>query len=448
MVPGDVAATGGQARTGTEASASIRASVLASVAGKAAEMVTLLVLATVVPRALGPSDYGRFSVPLTVVTLGSLALTLGGPTLMARYVPAASAADRVALARAIGARLARGRAAQVGLLAVAAASLALAEPDAFPPLVTSLVVAALGLNVAATLGLQVALGLGRTGAWSARYPMQNTVLIAAVLLLQPAAGDTGAVLSILVAAMAGACFAAVMVAPIVRQPVPRVAIPEGAIRFGTLHATGAALVQFSHRGAVLAVALLAGSAAETGYAALATGIALGVTYAVLQLFTVSLTHLAGGDASDRTAEAVLRRLARWLLAAVVPVALMGALVLDRAVPAIFGEGYEGAASAFGPALALIVLAPLNGLALQAAALRLQPGVTAMAGAASATVFVVTAIVAVPAWGAAGGVAAALAGATASALVSLWQLPGAIGGGITAASFAGAGCVLPVASFVT
>ena len=57
--------------------------------GKAAEAVTLVLLATVVPRLLGPADYGRLSVVLTLVAVGSVALTLGGATLLSRYVPAA-----------------------------------------------------------------------------------------------------------------------------------------------------------------------------------------------------------------------------------------------------------------------------------------------------------------------------------------------------------------------
>lgn len=423
----------------------IRASVVASLAGKAAEMVTLLLLATVVPRVLGPAAYGRFSVPLTVVTLGSLALTLGGPTLMARYVPAAAPHEQVAVARAIGGRLARGRAAQVAAIAVVAVGLVVAVPTVFSPVDTALVVLALALNVAATVGLQIGLGLGRTGAWSTRYPLQNAVLIAAVLLLHDGghgSGDRGGVVAIALASVVGACFAAWVVSPTLRTPVPKVSIPDGAIRFGVLQATGAALVQFSHRGPVLVVALLAGSAAETGYAALATGIALGVTYAVLQTFTVSLPHLAAR--ADDGSEAVLRRLAGGLLVAAVPATAATALLLDTVVPLVFGDGYEGAVAAFGPALALVVLAPVNALTVQVAALRFRPDVAAMAGAVSATVFIVTAVVAVPAWGAAGGTAAACAGAATGALVSIRRLPGAVGAPIGVISFAGAALVLVLA----
>lgn len=420
------------------------ASVAASLAGKAAEMVTLLLLATVVPRTLGPADYGRFAVPLTVVTLGSLALTLGGPTLMARFVPAAAPGDRVALARAIGGRLARGRAAQLVVVAAVALAAVVWDPARVPPLETGLVVSALALNVATSLALQVGLGLGRTGAWSVRYPIQNAALIGAVLLLYPLAGPTGAVVAIVVSAVAGAALAAAVAGPVVATRTPAVPVPVGAVRFGALQAAGAALVQFSHRGGVLAVALLAVSPAATGFVALATGIALGVTYAVLQAFTVTLPHLADSAASPGAAEAVLRRLAAGLLVVLVPVAAVTALVLDAAVPAVFGSAYAGAAPAFGPALALVVLAPLNALAVQVAALRLRPEAALSSGIASALGFVVVAVTTVPAWGAAGGTAAALAGAVAGALTSLRLLPGAAGWRIGLASFAGAAAVLVLA----
>jgi len=420
----------------------MRRSVAASMAGKAAEMVTLLLLATLVPRVLGAHDFGRFSVPLTLVTLGSLALTLGGPTLLARYVPAAPAEERLALARSIGLRLAQGRAAQVALVAAGAAVLAVARPQSFPPLATALVVTALVLNVGATLGLQVGLGLGRTGAWSARYPLQNAVLIAAVLALQGSAGGIGGPVAILVAAAAGAAFAGTVIAPIARADVPRVPVPAGAIRFGVLQAAGAALVQVTHRGGVLAAAVLAGSAAETGYAALATGIALGVTYAVLQAFTVSLPHLAGGGATGDPEQA-LRRLAGGLLAVLVPSALVAVATVDDLVPLVFGAGFEGAVSAFVPALALVVLAPVSALAVQAAALRLRPEVATVAGATSAVTFLAVSLAAVPTWGAAGATAAALAGTAAGTLSAARLLPGAVGLRVGAASVAGALAVLAV-----
>lgn len=424
--------------------------VAGSVVGKAAEMVTLVLLATVVPRALGPTAYGRFAVPLTVVTLGSLALTLGGPTLMARYVPAAPPADRVALARALGARLARGRAVQLAAMGVVAAAAVAVAPDRLPPLATAYVAVALALNVAASLLLQTALGLGRTGAWSARWPIQNAVLIVAVVLLHRAAGPIGAVAALVVAAVAAVALGAAVCLPALRDPGPSVALPAGAVRFGALQATGAALVQLSQRGGVLAVAVLGAGATESGYAALAVGIALGATYAVLQAFTVTLPHLAegAGGGPPATPEVLLRRLAGGLTAVLVPALVVGAVLLDRVVPAVFGADYGDATSTFAPALALVALAPVNALFVQVSALRMRAEAAAGAGLAAAVAFVVTAGVAVPAWGGAGGTAAALAGAVAGAAASARLLPGAATARLLGAGLGGSALVLAVAVVAT
>lgn len=437
----------------------LRAAVAGSMVGKAVELVTLVLLATVVPRTLGPLDYGRFAVPLTVVTVGSLALTLGGPAVMTRYVPVAPPADRVGLARALGARLARGRALQLAAVAVVAAMGAAVRPDLLPPLETGLVAVALALNVAASLLLQVGLGLGRTGAWSARFPLQNAVLVVAVLVLHAGAGPTGAVVALVVAGLVALTFAAVTVAPSLRGVHPPVALPAGALRFGAVQATAAALVQATQRGGVLAVAALAGSAVQTGYASLATGIALGATYAVLQAFTVCLPHLGvtrtgGGPGPGREgtvapgAEAALRRLAGGLLGLLLPAAVVGALLADAVVAAAFGADYAGAAATFGPALAVVVVAPLHALAVQGSILRSRPEAALAGGAVGAAAFTLTALLAVPAWGATGGLVAVLAAAATGLVASLVLLPGLAGRALPAATAAGAVVVLGVALAAT
>lgn len=420
----------------------LRTAVAWSMAGKTVELITLVLLATVVPRVLGPEAYGRFSVPLTIVTLGALAMTLGGPMVLARFVPAAAAERRVAVALAVGSRLAKGRAVQVAVIAVGAAGLTAVDPDRFPPALVAAVVVALALNVATGLALQIALGLGRTGPWSLRWPVQNAVLVAAVLVLEPRYGDGGAVAAILLAALVGAGFGLVVLRPILAVRPDPASVPEGAIRFGTFHAAGAALTQFAQRGGVLAAALLAGSETETAYTALTIGIALGATYAVLQAFTVSLPHLADAEAATR-AEGVLRRLAGTLLVAIVPGAIVGVVLLDPLVPVVFGDDYRGAAAAFVPALALVVLAPVNALLVQVASLRLRPEAAFASGLAAATTFVAVSLVAVEAHGAVGATSAAAAGVAAGALVAARMLPGAVGLRLGAASTVGLGAVLAV-----
>ncbi|MGD9526579.1 hypothetical protein [Pseudonocardia sp.] len=435
----------------------LRGPVLAGLAGKAVEAVTLVLLATLVPRLLGPADYGGFAVALTVVALGSLAMTMGGATLLARYVPAA--ADPAGVAAALTRRLARNRAvAFAGLVLVGAVASAAGW---LPPVQTALVLAALGCNVVATLALQADLGLGRALAWSFRYPLQNAVLVAGVLLLHGRFGATGAVVAILVAGAVAAVLGLAVAAPLWGATAP---IPDGALRFGVLQAAGGVLAQSTQRGGVLAVAVLAGSAVETGYAGLATGIALAATYAVVQVFTVTLPVLAGrpgagapaavpvpevtngrstraAEGGDAHAEDALRRIACWLLAAVVAVAVVAVPALPVAVPVVFGAAYAAAVPAFVPALAAVVLAPVNALAIQAAALRLRPDATVRAALAGFVAFVVVALYAVPGWGAVSASSGALAGAGISALASIRLLPGAVGTRLAILSFGGAAAVV-------
>jgi O-antigen/teichoic acid export membrane protein len=429
----------------------LRRAVTVSAVGKAAELVTLVALALLVPRLLGPADFGRFSVALTIVTIASVAMMLGGPTLMARYVPAAPPGERAALARALTARLAVGRAAQLAVVALAAGVLVAVDPSAFPADLTALVLVSLALSVAATLALQAGLGLGRTGPWSARYPLQNAVLVVAVLVLYPVGGVTAAVAGIALSCAVALGLAALTAGPALCGPRTAVELPAGALRFAMLQAAGGALAQLAHRGGVVAVALLAGSTVQTGHAALALGVALAATYAVAQAFTVALPGLVERGSEEPglcAGEAALRRLAGLALAIIVPAALATALLLEDLVPAVFGAAYTGAAGAFAPALAMVVLAPVNALALQAAALRLRPEATLHSAVAGAVVFALTALVAVPSLGATGGTAAALAGTVAAALVSIRLLPGAVGGRVGAASLGGAAAVLLLALAVT
>ncbi len=416
----------------------LRAPIAAGLLGKAAEAVTLALLATVVPRLLGPTDYGRFAVALTVVALGSVAMTLGGATVLSRYVPDAEPQRRAGLARALTLRLARNRALAFGVLAVLAAGAVVWDPTGFPSLVTALVLLALALNVAATLALQAGLGLGRTAAWSARYPVQNAVLITAVLVLYPAHRVPGAVVAIPLAALAAAGLGVVASIPLWRAGPAPVALPDGVPRFAVLQAVAGALVQLTQRGGVLVVAWLAGSGPQTGYAGLATGVGLALTYAVAQVFTVTLPAFAAADPG--AAERTLRRLTGLALAVTLPVMLGAVASRDGWLPLVFGADYAPAAAAFGPALAMVVLAPLNAVTVQVAALRLRPEVTLRAGVAGVLVFVGVALAGVPVWGAAGATAAALAGTAASAVVGSWMLPGAVGVRLAVGSLAGAALV--------
>lgn len=438
----------GPAAVDVAARPSRRSPVTGGIVGKAAELATLALLSVVVPRLLGPSDYGWFTVVLTTVTIGTTALALGGTPLLSRFVPAAPPAERLGLARALGVRLAVSRLGQVAVLALAAAVLVVRDPSSFPPVTVALTTVALAANVAATLALQVGLGLGRTGPWNARYPVQNAVLVLAVLVLYPLAGRTGAVWAVVVAAGAGVAAGVVAARGVLgaARTGPTPPLPVGALRFGRQQGAGWALLQVSLRGGVLAVALLVGAGAQVGFAGLATGVAAAVVHAVLQLFIVSLPGLADGSGATPSVgagEAALRRLTGRILAVLLPASLVAAVALPRAVPLVFGDAYAAAADVFVPMVALVVLSPVLGLVLQSAALRTRAEATLTGAAAGAAAFLLASGLLVPGRAALGAAIATLAGVAVTVAVTGRALPGAVGWRLGGLAVAGASGVVVV-----
>jgi len=388
---------------------------VASVAGKVAEMITLLLLVSVVPRSLGPENYGVFALALAIVTIGSSSFALGGPSLMGRFIPAAVAEERAALARALALRAIRWRVLQMLVLAVAATILAFAQPLRFPALESALVVFAVGCDVAATLAFQIGLGFGRTGAWSFRYPAQNSVLIVSAVILGRTAGATGAVAAVAIASGAALALGLFGLGPL--RGAPRATLPPGVTRFALLNGASGLLIQLVHRGGVVAVKLLTGSTVQAGFAALAGGVGLAATYLVWQNFTVELPRLSALAALDpEGVNAATRRLARNTALLLVPAALAAVFVVEHGIPLVAGDRFRGALSAFGPALALLPLAPLTALGNQASALRLRPEERFKSTVVGAVTFVAVAAALVPTHGALGATSALLAGTAAT---SLW-----------------------------
>ena len=417
--------------------------VVGGVSGKAAELFTQLLLITVLPRLFGPAAYGHFAVALALVTIGTVAFSIGGPIVMARFVHAAPPADRPALARALVVLFSRRRARHLAGLALAAAALAALFPERVPPLTTAFVVVALALSAAATLVYQAGLGLGRTTLWSFRFALQNALVVAAAAGLYELWGSNGALAGIVVAAGGALAVGALALVPQLQQAERGFPVPPDAARFATLSALSGLLSHGSQRGAVVAVALLVGST-EAGFAALAVGAAVAVSGAVGQAFMVQLPSLAERWAEHAPeVEEAARRMTWQALALITPLALAGALTVDPLVHWLWGPDFSSAGPAFGPALALMPIAPVIALTTQAAALRLRPEIRLVASGVGAVVFLATALVAVPAWGAAGGTAALLAGAVAGMLVCAPAFPALLTPALVGASFAAGALVLAV-----
>lgn len=388
--------------------------------------MTLIALATVVPRALGPADYGLFAVVLAVVGIVSMSLSLGGPLLLSRFVPAAPLAERNALALALALRIARFRA----LMVLAAISLVVVlttvVPERFPKEAALFVSIALVLDVAATLIYQVALALGRPRLWSFRFPLQNTLLVVAVLTLHAAAGVNGAVAAVAIASGGVLLVGVPVVARQLRPAQPLQSLPPGALRFGILQGVSGFFVQVTLRGNVPLVLLLTGEKVQAGFVAFATGLVLAATYAVWQVFTIELPRLsARADAEPAGVEAAARQLARTATLLLMPASLAGVLLAGPVLPHVLGKGFDGVEEALVPALAALPFAGLTALVTQVAALRLRSDIRVRVTAVGAGVFLAAALVAVPEWGAVGGTAAFLAGTAATVFAAARELPGVL-----------------------
>ena len=355
-------------------------SIGAATAGKAAEAVSLAALLTVIPRVLGPADYGTFGLALGVVTLGTTAFALGGPTVMARFVAAAPPAERAGLARALALGAIRWRMAAVALLAVATLVLVRVAPDRVPAFPALIVMVALVCDSAATLAFQIALGLNRVVLFSFRYPVQNMVVVLAVPPLYAAWGVTGALLGIALSSASALVVGGLAIRGQLRGVTPRV--PAEMSRFAVLQAMNGVCVQVPLRGGVVAVALLAGSRVETGYATIAMGVAIACTFAVWQIFVVALPALAKLAATDLPAAGVLlTRLAGRVVLVLLPVTLAAAALAGPLLTLLAGGAFAPASEALGLALASVPFAPITGAAGAAAAIRLRPGARLVATAA-------------------------------------------------------------------
>ncbi len=400
--------------TGRAALALPRKALAGSAAGKGVEALTLVALVLLVPRALGPADYGGFAVALALATGIATATGIGGPALFARVLAPLDGERRDAVARALALRVVRTRALMLGGLAALAVAGALLAPGEVRPLHVALVAAAAVLGTAATLLSQVSLGLERSAAWSFRYPVKNGVIVVAALALYPSAGLDGAIAAVALGAGTALLLGITGAGPRLRGARSGAALPAGALRFARLQAAGGALTQLVHRGAAPACALAGAGAAATGHAAIAAGAALAITYAVLQTMLVALPGASRAHPHEPgAAEAMLRRTALWCAVAAVPICAVAALAAEPLLTAALGEDFRAGADALRIALAAAALAPLWALANQLAAVRARAGAVLLGAAVGAAAFVFVALLSVPQSGATGAAAAMLAGVAAT-----------------------------------
>jgi O-antigen/teichoic acid export membrane protein len=419
----------------------LRRPVVLSLAGKAAEAVTLVLLVTLVPRTLGPADYGLFGLALALVAIGSTASSLGGSSLV-RLVAGASADERAALVRVLLTRAVRLRGAWALVLACTAAALALVDPSRFRLVVSLFVALAIVLDIGATLMFQLAVALDKIVWWSFRYPVQNAILVLGTLVLYETYGVNGAVAAIAVASAGSLVAGAAIVAPSIRSADGGGELSRSDMRFMRLQWLGGLFTLLTHRGGVVVVALLAGSATQTGYAALAIGGTVALIYVGLQIFLVSLPRLSAltVSASDR-ADAALRHLGWVTLATLAPISLVGAIVTTTGLARLVGAEFRDADTAIVAGLAVAPLIALTGMTGSATVMYVRPEARVWSTGAGAAVFAVVAVALVPSAGALGATVALLASTAVTAAAGLAFFPHLRDARLVAACVAASACTL-------
>lgn len=415
--------------------------------GKALELASLVLLLTLVPRSLGPDDYGFFAVVTSLVALGSISLALGGPVLMARFVPSVPAEKRLALGRALAARTAIWRGAALAVAAVAVIGVAGTRGDLVPLVPAVLVLVALAVDVAATVLFQLALALQRVAAWTARYPLQNLVLVVGTIVLGTTIGRVGILLAVVLSTAA----ALVLAVAITRHTGPvstwEGPLPEGVGRFSLLQGAGSAAQILGQRAGILAVAAVGAASTETGYAGLAIGIALALIATGMHPFVAELPRLVERSAVEPSeVDQTVDRLGWIVLAILGAGAVVAALLSEPILRLAAGDEYLGASDALVVALAAVPFAAPLGMLSVTTAIRLRPGVRLISFGVGLVTTSVVALLAVPGHGAVGGAAAFSVGTAVTVVTAFAVLPRAVPFALLAAT-TGIALLITVAAVV-
>ena len=418
-----------------------------TLAAKWLELATQALLILVVPRALGPTAYGEFAVAFAVVSVLSLGLGLGAPLAAIRYLPAVPPTEQAARARAVAASVASSRARILGVATVAAVAGAVALDLSVP--LTLVVCAAAWCSVGSSVASELGLAVGRPRVWNARFPLENGLVVVAAPAGHALSGSHGAI-----GGMALACATTFVVlfqrlAGELRSAPAGAALPPEAATYARLQTITVILGTFVNRGGPLAMSLAGASSAQTGFAAIATGVGTAGTATMTSLLTVQLPRLVQrglekpGEAEDDAA-----RTARATLLVAMAAALPAALIAGPAIELALGPGFAGARDAVVLALPSVPLGAVLGLASLISSLRLRPGALTSAWALGGVAFAAVAAVAVPALDAEGAALALLAGVLVASSAATLLLGGRAMRTSWAASVAGAALVLAAGALAT
>ena len=390
---------------------------------RGAQTVGGLGFALLVPRLMGPEQYGRYALATSVAFWLALVSGLGLVNATTRYVPQLLArSDTPALHRLIGnlftLRVGSGLVAALVYLAVGL--LWWRDLDPLVPVLLTVAVWAQGLS---GYLFSLFLGFNQAARWAMGDTIRRWLLPALVLPGYHLAGLGGAAFGMLLTELAVLALGLVW--------SPRWARGDLKLDFGFLApylrfgltslATQVLLIGFLGSGEIL-VRTFAGPYVEIGYFSLAHGAYLVVVSTIPQIMLAFLPFLGqlrdGGQAEE---------LARWSARLVRMLAATGVLgvsatyfLAEAYVPLLFGAAYAPVAANLLPLSAAVLALALASVPSLLALVHDRPSETVAAAALRLAVFWAVAPPLIARAGSRGACLAVLAGAAVHALWLTWR----------------------------
>jgi O-antigen/teichoic acid export membrane protein len=306
-------------------------------------VVGATLFAAIVPRLLGPAQFGRFTLLTSVSMWFALLSGMGTVSMMTRAVPRLVAArDEDGLRRLatslVALRAVTGACSAAGFLLVA--TLVLGEPDL---VAAAFVAGSVFSRTVGNLGFALLLGLNDAARWGMGDLLRRWLILALVPAGFLAHGLRGACLGLLVAEAFVLAWGLWWARSYLRRDALDVSRKHltPILRMGGLFAAGNLLLTLTQRSGETLVRFATGSYEEVAFFGAAYAVLLTVAHAMGQLVASLAPHLVGEfEQGRRTALARwLERVLKYLVALAVLCVAGAALIGRELVPFVMGAQY-------------------------------------------------------------------------------------------------------------
>jgi len=340
--------------------------------------------AAIVPRLLGPAEFGRFALLTSVSMWFALLSGMGAVSMMTRAVPRLVAArDEDGLRRLatslVAVRAVTGACSAAGFFLVA--TLVLGEPDL---VAAALVAGSVFSRTVGNLGFALLLGLNDAARWGIGDLVRRWLILVLVPAGFLAHGLRGAFLGLLAAETFVLAWGLWWTRSYLRRDALDISRKHLApiLRMGGLFAAGNLLLTLTQRSGETLVRFATGSYEEVGFFGAAYAVLLTVAHAMGQLAASLAPHLVGEFEQDRRAAIGiwLERVLKYLVALAVLCVAGAALIGPDLVPALMGAEFAPVAANL-TVLTLLLLPVAVGSVGRLQSLVLNRPGTVIAGAA-------------------------------------------------------------------